>query len=244
MDSTEEALDTLITDHHHINEAKVASSVVARLRARALANLQKAARRLWRLKDWTFTYVDDPSSVVIPADGFEALLPAPFAGDGIDGGFFTINDPKHPLVFRRAGIINEWLKTSPEKGNPKFYTVDVGSRAESGGGMAYMLKVFPPPSVNTPIHCRYKQACPTLIDQLAPGDGLSAFPVDWRDTVLYEWLVWYELRDKGDVQQMPLQMDIVRDAIFSMCCEERQGKPWEEDLPRFAGSADIFEEFL
>lgn len=233
MDHTKEALDTLITDHHHINPAKVATSIVTRLRLRGKNNLAKAARRLWRLRDWSFTYVDD-SSVVIPADGFEATLPAPWANDGVDGGFFTLNDPKHPLVFRRSGMLTELIRTSAEKGDPKFYTIVGLSK----------IQVFPPVSVSTPLYSRYKSVCPPIVDQVAPGDGLSSFPIDWRDTVLYEWLVWYELKDKGDVQQMGAQWDIVKDAIFTMCIEERQGKPWDEDLPRFAGSADVFEDFL
>lgn len=234
MVDTEEALNTLLTDHHHINPAKVATNVVTRLRARGLNNLRRAARRLWRLRDWTFTYVDDSSTVIIPANGFQDTLPAGWANDGVDGGVFTLNDPKHPLVFKRSGVITELLRTSQEKGDPKFYTID---------GLD-VIKVYPPVSVATPLYVRYKAITPALADQAAPGDGLSSFPIDWRDTVLYEWMVWYELKDKGDVQQMSVQWDIVKDAIFTMCMEERQGKPWDEDLPRFAGSADVFEEFL
>jgi hypothetical protein len=229
------AIDNLLTDHHHIAPAKVSTGHVARLRARALRNLQKAGIRVWTLRDWTFVYVEDDATVSIPANGHSDTLPATWASDGTDGGVFLKNEPGTPLVYRRPGVIAEWLRTrSSERGIPGYYTID---------GLD-TVKVFPPPSEATPLHVRFKRACPTFADSTGAGNGFDAFPPNWRGPVLYELGVWYELKDKGDVQQMPAQMEIVKDGIFQMVMEERQGRPWDEDLPRHPASADLWDDLV
>ena len=94
------------------------------------------------------------------------------------------------------------------------------------------------PSANTPIKVTYKSMAPTLEDSGADA-GLSLLPVDWRDTVLYEWIVLEEMRAKKDLEEIPAQAEVLKAGIFDMVCGERQGKPWEQTMPRYAGSADV-----
>lgn len=232
MESSFELISTVLTDHHQINSLKVAAAAYAKLRARILRNERKAIRRIWHLRDWIFTYVE-ADDIIIPAGGSDFDLSTPAAGswlsDGIDGGLWLLNDPKSALVWHRAGIVNNLLR-STETGVPRAYTV-TGQRT---------LRVWPRPPAETGLFGIYKSTAPTPIDDDSDeDDGLLRIPLDYRESVIYEMVVLYEMKAKGDLASIPAQTQDVKDAVFDMVCNERQGKPWEQNMPRFAGSADV-----
>jgi hypothetical protein len=235
LEHTQAAIDNLLTDHHQISLSKIAVSSMERLRRRITRNLQRVAIRLWNMRNWTFTYVDltDGSLVLTVANNSEVDLPAEWANEGKDGGVWLFDEPKTPLRWRRSGEIAHYRNGHRAEGTPELYTV-VGLRKLQG---------WPFATGDTKLSLRYQATAPIIADSDDPDtNGLSRFPADWRDTVLYEWLVWYEMKDKGDVAGMASQWELVRDAILDMCCKEHQGKPWEEHLPRFEGSADVMAE--
>jgi len=239
MESSYELISTVLTDHHQINSLKVAAAGYAKWRARLLREERRAIRELWHLRDWTFAYVE-ADDIVIASGGTDFDLTTPAAGswlaDGVDGGVWTVNGDKRPLVWMRQGRLNMLKQTSNETGPPRFYTV-IGNKT---------LRVWPPPTESTTLFACYKSMAPTPMDDEGgvDDDGLLRIPLDYRESVIYEKVVLKEMEAKGDVQSVAMQAAKIESNIFSMVCNERQGKPWEQNMPRFAGSADVMPDDL
>lgn len=236
MENSNELVSTVLTDLHQVSSLKVAAAAYASWRARLIREERRVITRVWNLRDWMFTYVE-ANDILIPAGQSDFDLTTPAAGswvtDGQDGGLWMTAEPQSPLEWRRPGIINSMLQANPtETGVPRLYTV-TGQRT---------LRVFPRVAADTPFFAIYKRTPPAPSDTASSGagdDGLQLIPIQWRESVVYEWVVLREMRAKGDLASIPAQAEEVKQGIFDMCCGERQGKPWEQNMPRFPGSADV-----
>lgn len=225
MDSTQELIDTVMTQHHQLPQSKLAASQYAPLRLRILKNAKRAAIWLNMQRDWTFRYVDG-ATVTVLANTSDIALPAAWANEGQQGGVW-LSAEEARVTWRRSGEVTDLLNSSAITGTPEVYTV-IGN---------HTLRVWPKPAANTTFKLYYLSSGPVLTDA-NPG-GITYFPNDWRETVLYERVIWQEMKDKGDVSSLSGQMDIVKEALFAMICDERQGKPEASDFPRYAGAADV-----
>lgn len=233
--NTAALIDDVIVQHHQVPADKTAASAYTRMRVRVLRNTQKALGRLWHLRDWTFTYVENGVVTLAAVGDDTGDLPAEWADEGQQGGAW-LDTENQPLTWKRSGTIASMKQTSDGgSGVPQYYTV-IGMRK---------LAVWPPTDTDgRVVNVRYRSRPPLLVDSTdGQGDpapsNLELFPWDWRE-LLYEMVVLREMLAKGDVASIPAQERLVENGIFAMVTTERQGKPGLQSLPRYEGSADVF----
>jgi hypothetical protein len=229
-------VDLVLKQFHTIDQAKLASASYTPLRARILRNARLETIAMYNLRDWLFRYING-GTVTIPDSSYDAILPAGWANEGQDGGVWRTGAFAGPLQWTPLGQIKNLQQTYPDQVGDVFrYSV------ENRAGVWY-ITCFPKASPAQNLSLYYEGITPEIADD--PADtGLARFPTDWRESVIYNGTVLREMRDMGDIQSLPAQTALYNDAVFSMCCTERQGKPNVDQWPRFPGGTDIFMEWL
>ena len=86
LDTTEDLISMVLTDHHQVSTTKVASSAYAAWRARLLRVAQRVLRRIWALRDWTFAYIEDDTLVIV-ANTSDVDLPVAAGSDPFHAAF-------------------------------------------------------------------------------------------------------------------------------------------------------------
>ena len=228
ISSTEDLIDKVMVFHHQLRPDRIAEGGPNdTLRKRITFVAQRKLAIIHTLRDWSYRYVSH-AAVVIDTAG-EGDLPSGWGNEGQDGGVWldpAVNNRR--LVWNRLGVITNRRETGTETGEPESYSVR---------GLREII-VWPLPVAQLTVYVQYVSAVPELTD--GDAGGLDAFPEQWRDSVLYEMVVEEEMLHKGNLPGLPVQQKVVREALFMMCCEERQGKPEVATMPRYAGSADVF----
>jgi hypothetical protein len=230
-------IESLLMDYHQINIEKVTTSVYGDHRTRMVRTLGRIVNKLYNLRDWTFRYVE--RSYIVPAGDWDGPpLPENWSNEGQEGFVQMINDPFNILSWMRMGEITK-LTNLPGAANGDPHSYSVGSVNTGTFADSRRIRIYPGAgAADVPLFIRFHANGLTLNDS-NPG-GLDTWPPHWTD-VLYEALVLAEMKAKGDVQEVPLQMQEVKDLIYNMICEERQGKPGIDFMPRYPGASDVYD---
>lgn len=229
-----EVIDEVLLRHYRIAASKTASGTYATLRAQILSSLADEVIQVWNLHDWRFRYIDD--DITIPAaggsdDGYTGELPGDWSNEGRQGGVWLADPDRGQLRWKRRQEVIDLQRTYPDiTGIPEWYTV-TGTDT---------LSVYPKQIANRTLHVSYEQAAPNLTDSATDSGGLEAFPAQWIRSVLLSGTILREMLRKGRSELAAAQAEMYKNALFTMVCQERQGKPWEDVLPRFAGSSDVY----
>lgn len=223
MDGTDDLIDAVMMDVHHIDQSKLAAAANTKLRARLLREAQRALLPIWSARDWSFKYVEATVSLTTAND---VSLPAAWGDEGRQGGVWN-QALQDPIPWARAGEVTTMLRQNPSlSGPPRLYTVID----------AYKLRVFPTPDQTYTIQLRYEQKVPVLTDA-EPGN-LDALPYQWRG-VLFEALAERECAAKGDSEGRATYRERYARALYDMMCGADQGKPWPLEVPRHPATASL-----
>lgn len=225
MLGTLELIDEVLVQHHGISSAKTASATYATLRARVLRNARRAGKKLYNLRDWTWRYVDG-GTVTLLANQNAIALPGTWVNEGREGAVWLPDGT--PLIWRPVREVRHQQRLNgSQTGDPTVYSVDL---------LRSIIVDFKA-QANTVLTLHYQTSSPILTDA-NPG-GLTLFPEEWHD-LIYEMTVFRELKDKGDIGQMPAQVEMIRDMLFDAVCSESPGQHQAQELPRYPGAADVF----
>jgi hypothetical protein len=234
--STAALIDEVLQRHYRIDLAKVSATAYAPLRAQVLSSLADELHAIWYLHDWTFRYVDTTVTLkklnLPDDDGYHAALPADWANEGRDGGVWLTDPDRGQIQWKRSGEITDLQRTYPDiVGVPEWYAVE-GVRN---------LTVYPKTTgADRSLYVRYQQTVPNLVDETTDAGGLDVVPIDWIRGALYLGTVVREMVRKGQNELVAAQAQLYQNAVYSLVCSERQGKPWQDYLPRFPGSSDVY----
>lgn len=235
--STKELIDDIIIEYHQVPEEKVTLlSIYNRHRRRILRNAQFIANETYFLRDWSFRYKTDPAFVISDKDN---NLTADWAHEGA-GGYLFIPAIQKRVPWRPLWDINLLYNEYPAdqmSGQPRYFTV----YTEASSPPQPLLRVWPKPDMPYTCELFFSFAQPILEDTISSPGGLDFFPARWREQVIYPGTVMLEMRDKGDIQGLPIQKAIYDTGRFGMCREEQQGQSEPSFMPRYAGSANVFE---
>lgn len=219
MDGTAAVIDAILSRYHRLDANALAAASLAFLRARVLGNVQTAALETYHLRDWRFKYVEE--TVTVLAGENEADLPVPWVNDGLQGLVYNETDQRR-VRWARLGKITELQKNRFGAGPVDLYTV-----------FNDQIRVFPTPQADTTLFLLYEGGLEDLQDT-NPG-GLDLIPARWIELVIYTRTAMLEAMDKGDLGNVPDYARRHEGGVFTMCCEERQGKPEARDLPGYVG---------
>ncbi len=225
--ATVDLIDKVMVFHHQIPEARIAAGgAYDNLRSRLLSVAQRKLTEIINESDWTFRYVSH-EAVTIDTTGL-GTLPAAWSNEGQQGGVWL--DPAvnaRRLHWHRLGDVTSRRETGTDAGEPEIYSVR---------GLREII-TWPLPPVSMTVYVQYQASVGALTDA-SPG-GIDVLPEQWRDSVLYEMVLLEEMEKKGNQPSLPYQLQMVSKNRFMMLCQERQGKPEVQMMPRYAGSADV-----
>jgi hypothetical protein len=141
------------------------------------------------------------------------------------------NNPPR-LTWKRLGWLQNQRQTAPTVGAPRFYSVDGPDR--------YLI-VWPIPSAALTARAQYLSVPPEPLDEQGEDD-LDYLPVQWNQ-LLYDWTLLLDFPKTGRAGQVAVQQQLVKDGLQTMIMEEHVGLTEIETMPRFPGSADVFDDF-
>jgi hypothetical protein len=223
--------DQIRKNVHAIDSARISAATQANIDARIEESMNAAALEVWLLRDWTFRYVG-AALTLLAADGNNQALPAETAwvNEGKQGGIWRVGEPKGRMTWRPLQVVNNLVLTRPdEQGPPLFYAVSQAT-----------LVVWPKPAQNFAVAIMALVSMPVIDgSQSAPADGLSMFSQAAR-YVVYLGAAAEESRRKGDLADYSVWSKKFEAAKFDLVISEHQGLQESGDMPRYAGSADVF----
>jgi hypothetical protein len=229
---TQDGIDKILTEYHQLNTLGLTTPSAVNARTRILSDWQRAVDYFYILRNWHFRYVDD-TSVGQSGDDFIAL-PANWGNEGRDGVVWDVTHQK-PVGWIGLRDIKTMQERFPdETGEPRHYSV----RGIPTTSVPTAL-IFPKFSGDTTLRFQFQARKPTLED-LNPG-GLQYVPEQWWETILFEYAKWLEMKHVGAASEAVIQKQLWEDMLFNACIEETQGKTIPDYMPRFPGSASVWE---
>lgn len=198
----QDILDRILTDHDHVSTSNSAR------RDQALRNLRRIYTKVWNHRNWAFRY---KTATPTATNGIFTL--SDFTSFGPSGGLI-IPGQTMPLRWMPLNVYRRMLLGVPRTGTPFAFT-ELG--VSSG---ARQIGLYP--AYTGALTVWYQFDAPTLTD--ANTGGLEFFPLQWRESVLYEGTVGLQMKDKANIQSQTEQKKIFEDNLATMVREERGGR--------------------
>lgn len=185
---------------------------ITKHRDRTRRNIQRAVNKIFNDRNWAFRFAEGDTTT--DADG-RFLMPADFVTFGSYGGIYYPAGNRQ-LVYMPLREYWRSIKTQSATGEPLGYAeLQIqGSQQVIG---TYRIKEA------AALEYAYKRGCPVITD--ADPGGLEIFPVEWRETTLYEWVIYFQMKDKANAQGVTEQLKLAQDALVTMRRECRLGRP-------------------
>jgi hypothetical protein len=231
---TADGIDQIFVVYHQFSTGRVANLGPAR--ARVLRNWQRAVDYVVPLRNWHWRY-DNVAIVGGPGAHDTLTLPAVWGNEGRDGVLWntTTQTPLGWISLRDMEQMRQRY-ANLDSGTPRHYSV----RGKE-------IRLFPRAGDTMNYVAQYERKKPALEDtngmtaESYDNGGLEMIPEQWWDTVLYEWAAWLEMKYIGNITEAAVQKTLIEDMVFNMTIEEAQGKPTPDYMPRFPGSASVWE---
>jgi hypothetical protein len=232
---TKDGIDQILTTYHQLHPLRINLGSMVAVRPRVLKNWQRAVDMFFLLRNWHWRY-EDATIPALAINGNFLTLPSAWGNEGRDGTVWNVTE-QLPIGWIGLRDISTMSDRYPnETGSPKHYSVR-GTK----------MLLFPRTGQDISVHAQYQRKKPLLEDingTTAEGytnGGLQVIPEQWWDTVLYEYAAWLEMKHVGALNEAVVQKDLVENMVFGAVCEETQGKTTPDYMPRFPGSASVWE---
>jgi len=169
---TKTRIDEIVTDHLGLKLTD--PYVVDQWRPQLLRTMQKVLRlAVWNFTDWYFRYgKTTPPGVVVTAG--TGPLPTDFAKIGSRGRVYwpiAGTQPRRLRLRDAERVFNYREEVGATAGDPSYYAI-YGTNFEVEIAVSGNLTVY------------YEKTCPTLVDQVDPGSGLTTIPDDVQDALV------------------------------------------------------------
>jgi hypothetical protein len=217
-DSTGDLVDDLMEDHMGVPTDK---GDYTSKRNRCTRVIQRAANYVWNFRDWSWAYVSGTVSVAananleIAADTIQSF--------GRDGGVWidsAAND-RPPLTWIPYHRYLDMYYSRYTTGEPRYYA-EGDQDTDDGTRIIYLFpdndatRTFAYTARSTPPTCVYESE--------ASSDELFLIPMPWRRNVIYEWAVYYLMKQSGNMQSRTEQKALAQEYLGQMAREERDGR--------------------
>lgn len=201
---------------------------IARYRQRVLKDVQRVVDDTWVFRNWGFRHASatktaDTNGLFFAPNDFLSIGP---------GGNLTVSGQVEPLKWMSPRDYNRaksvvWL----QRGIPKFYTeLDVVDDTRR-------LAVYPfPASGFDTILFDYDRTSPALVDDFPTNEangGIEEIPAQWHRSVIYNGVIFYQMKSKGNPQSRSEQWDLYQKGLQKMAFEERGGRSETHNLPAY-----------
>lgn len=179
-------------------------------RKRCKRNAQRAANKIWLHRNWTFRTVDVP--VIVTAG--VGTIPS-FNSFGRNGFVRPVDRTKPALQWMPLQKMKD-LQGGPLNNNdPRWYSMQ-------------NQDVLTFPMGSTVLQCSFQRGVPQLNDNTAgiddtDPDELFRIPEDYHETVVYEWTVYFQMKDKANQQSVTEQLRLAEAGLRAMVENERPG---------------------
>lgn len=226
---TENLLDDLL-EHHELISPRTGAYLKPRRRAKR--NAQRAVTKTWNHRSWPWRVERGQTVTATPGDP-HPLLPANFGRFDRGGGVFPVAGSP-PIGWVPPGEMTRLLMGLNRTGVPRNWTV--GDQDSSG---RKRLLLEPVVTTATVIRLVYTKRSPRLFDAFdvddaafaGPDDDLDQIPEQWVESVIYEWTVYYQMKDKANIQSVNEQKTLAKEALATMVTEEMTGAHSPNRLP-------------
>lgn len=199
-----------------------------RVRAKGVRNLQNAVNYLWHHRDWDWSM--DNGTVVVAANA-ELVLPTNVQWLAKEGGIWISTPAQRPplswIPFHRY---LDLLKARGKSGEPVYYTK---ANQVTGQAETQYILLYPTNDQSRTFSWAGKVRAPRAVDDEGSDDEIWQIPQAWRETVLYELLVYYEMKDTANIQSRTDQLGVVQMHLENMIIEERPGRNTAHHLAPF-----------
>jgi hypothetical protein len=230
--STAAMIDAIISEHHQVPIEKIGPTY-ARHRARILRNIQTASDECWAMRDLPMRYFRELGLAITAGDKDTEIDAAlNFANEGRNGSVY-IPSLDRRLAWRPLWDINIQHQAQPtESAAPVYFSTwaELGQR---------FLRFFPTPDQAYLVDLFFELGPPELTDD-DPG-GIDAWPGRWSERLVMVGAIYYEMQAKGDISAMVPQRAKYDAARFEFVREEMPGASEQETMPRYPGSANVWE---
>jgi hypothetical protein len=220
---TEDLINDIQDDHEGTSKT-LGNSAAQRLRITRAA--QRAADFIWNFRDWPWAYTSGTVSVAATED---IAMPATVGPLGKDGGIWISdsNNPRPPLQWIPYHRFRDLALSRGRTAEPRVY-------AEAGQGASdekRWVLLYPFNDATRTFAYSARLLPPTLVDESSPSsDKLFLIPLPWRRTVVYEWTVYYLMKEAGNIQSRSEQLQLAQEALSEMVREERTGRQAPHNL--------------
>src|SRR4030095_12129435 len=237
LSETAEGINKILTEYHQLDTLRLAAPSASRARTRILSDWQRAVDYFYVARNWHFRYEDADISVTFTGTPISEIdLPTPWGNEGRDGVFWstTFQSPLGWISLRDIKTMQ--LRYPTESGTTRHYSV-----------RSNKALIFPALIQDATFHAQYQRKKPALEDtdgvtsEGYDNGGLEIIPDQWWETVLFEYAKLLEMKHVGSASEAVIQKQLVEDMIFNVCMEESQGKTTPDYMPRFPGSASVWE---
>lgn len=224
----------ILLDVYSIDADKIALATYQPIKDRILRTANRKGQDIWNARDWTYRYITGTGTFTGGTGVWE--IDVAWANEGRDGIVYLTDGMGGPLTWKRAGELRQrLLANNARRGRPQNYTVT----SEEAG--VRILQCEPIPDSDAAFAFVVQTTAPALT-YASPSDpdGLETLipNTDFHD-VLYEMVAAIEYAKKGNRIDAAAAEKRAKEGLFAMVCTESQGKPEIQNMPRFAGSADM-----
>lgn len=230
--TTTDTVDNILIDvHGHDTDLP---GDLARQRAKATRNVQRAANYFWHHRDWTWSM--DEGEVVVAADD-DMTLPTNVQWLAKEGGIWiSVPAQRPPLTWIPAHRYYDLVEQRGQSGEPVYYTkiFQGGSKAET-----QLIFFYPINDATRTFAWTGKVRAPICVDDSGSTDELWKIPQAWRESVIYELAVYYEMKDAANIQGRTEQLAVVQANLENAIIEERPGRNAPHNLAPFGRRRSI-----
>ena len=213
---TSDLVDDLMQDHLAVSTS--AGDYTSK-RNRCVRLAQRAVDYIWNYRDWPWTYIT--GSVEVAALGNIEIAAGTIQSFARDGGIWIDSDDlnRPPLKWIPYHRYLDMYYSQYTEGEPRDYA-EGDQDTDDGTRIIYLF----PANDATRDFSYTARSTPPVCDYTDDEDELFLIPLPWRRNVVYEWAVYYLMKDSGNMQSRTEQLGLARELLGQMAREERAGR--------------------
>jgi hypothetical protein len=223
--TTKDLVDGIMLDHEG---TATATGNFATNRPRIVRYIQRAVDHVSNFRDWPWMYTQDTVEV---AAGADIAMPATVGPLGKDGGIWISDStsPRKPLQWAPYHRYRDLILSRPLTATPKLY-----AEATQDDSEQRWVLLYPTNEVTRDFAYSARLFPPTCVDEGSPAsDELLLIPLPWRRLVIYEWAVYFSMKEAGNIQSRTEQLQLAQGVLAQMVREERSGRQAPHNLAPF-----------
>jgi hypothetical protein len=186
---------------------------------------------VWNFRDWNFAYTQGTVTTAANAD---IALPATIGPLGKDGGIWISDssNPRPPLQWIPYHRYRDLILSRPRTSTPRLYA-EATQDLDNDNEKRWIL-LYPTNEVSRDFAYSARLLPPTCVDESSPStDQLFQIPLPWRRLVIYEWAVYFSMKEAGNIQSRTEQLQLAQGVLGEMVREERTGRQAPHNLAPF-----------